>query len=475
MKSLSRKNALIIGIFLLFFIIFFVTEYKLRSLHEASETLIQVKPKIVSLPEPTIVRVPVQNEKELDNPRQQSKHAYITLLSGINPDFTHRGFLYNVLIMKQMLVKLGSNADFIVMIGYKIDPTRGNDQKDLYIPELNLLKKNQIIIYELPRYLSSSKFQLNFAEMALLKVTPFLLTQYEKIQYFDGDIMPTKNLDCFFELQQNAFTIGAVSPLNSGWFLIQPNLQIYRYFQEKAIWRLTRDWDKVNGWGHPFPRKVFYTRGKHKETTLWDFNGADMDQGLFLYFFTFFYGNIVLIDTELKQVYYYEKGMYSEQFLEFLSQKQEEKVISAQQLASAGDNPNMNMGGGEEGGTRNLEKGLANYLKEKESNSEQPLRLPYTMIPMKEALSVCEGGIPTDYFLHFTGQSKPWILSKNEDEEKKRNNWGVKKWLKELDELELKEINSSNIYEKKLGAPLGFFNANFPKGGYKDEEKKSRS
>ena len=40
------------------------------------------------------------------------------------------------------------------------------------------------------------------------------------------------------------------------------------------------------------------------------------------------------------------------------------------------------------------------------------------------------------------------------------------KWAAHLDALQL-DINSSNIFAKKLGSPLGFFNANFPKGGYR--------
>jgi alpha-N-acetylglucosamine transferase len=52
--------------------------------------------------------------------------------------------------------------------------------------------------------------------MALLKVTPWSFTQYDRVQFFDGDVMPYKNMDCFFKLNHNSFTVGAVSPLNSG-------------------------------------------------------------------------------------------------------------------------------------------------------------------------------------------------------------------------------------------------------------------
>ena len=48
----------------------------------------------------------------------------------------------------------------------------------------------------------------------------------------------------------------------------------------------------------------------------------------------------------------------------------------------------------------------------------------------------------------------------------KYGNRDLIKWAEHLDALQM-EINSTNIYSRKLGSPLGFFNANFPKGGYK--------
>ncbi len=39
--------------------------------------------------------------------------------------------------------------------------------------------------------------------------------------------------------------------------------------------------------------------------------------------------------------------------------------------------------------------------------------------------------------------------------------------MKSLDDLKIDDVNSTTIFQKKLGAPLGFFNAGFPKGEYK--------
>jgi hypothetical protein len=51
------------------------------------------------------------------NRKQNSKFAYVTLLSGIDSSFKYRGFLYNLLIMKRALLQAGSVADFIALIG----------------------------------------------------------------------------------------------------------------------------------------------------------------------------------------------------------------------------------------------------------------------------------------------------------------------------------------------------------------------
>ena len=120
------------------------------------------------------------------DPPQQSKFAYVTLISGIDSKYRYRGFLYNALIMKRALKQFGSTADFIALIGYSEKDT------DPFQSDIDLLRSHGIITYTLPRLLDE-KFKLNFAEMALLKITPYSFTQYDRIQFFDGDVMPTRS------------------------------------------------------------------------------------------------------------------------------------------------------------------------------------------------------------------------------------------------------------------------------------------
>jgi len=85
--------------------------------------------------------------------------------------------------------------------------------------------------------LDKEKNKLGFAEMALLKITPWSFTHYKRIQFLDGDVMPTKNMDCFFQLNMNTYTIGAASPLNSGWYLAVPNIEAYNWMKIAVSYR----------------------------------------------------------------------------------------------------------------------------------------------------------------------------------------------------------------------------------------------
>lgn len=360
--------------------------------------------KVIDSPNLSNSLVPEDEEESLRRTveKKKSKFAYVTLLSGIDDTFRYRGFLYNVMIMRKALLRYKSRADFVVMVGF-----RDYNNTSIFESDLNLLRQQGIIIHILPRW-THEQHDLTFAEMALLKITPWSFTQYEKVQFFDGDVMPTSNMDCFFELSYNSFTAGAVSPLNSGWYLALPNTQDYEYLKEKAIWRLGRDWDKENGWRDPMPSGLV-VRGGRPASTKWDFNGADMDQGLLLHYHVINKGMSMLIDTQTKLVMIFGKG------------------------------------------------GLSS-------------KTVFTGLDVRDALGTCGGKLPTSAFAHFTGRSKPWMLNKDNEKnkaqfEKLRGRGDTKKWFDFLDNLEIPNVNSETIGGMHLGSPLGFWNHNFPKGG----------
>ena len=67
-----------------------------------------------------------------------------------------------------------------------------------------------------------------------------------------------------------------------------------------------------------------------------------------------------------------------------------------------------------------------------------------------------------------SGRSKPWMKEASEISSRRKGS-DLDKWCTLLDSLRLAGVACANIAELKLGSPLGFFNANFPKGGYKDK------
>jgi len=198
---------------------------------------------------------------------------------------------------------------------------------------------------------------------------------------------------------------------------------------------------------------MLYYRNGRKGVMKWDFNSADMDQGLMCHYFILTHGNGVLIDTETGISKLFHQG----------------------------------------------------YLSTKDSIPE--------IEKASKTLTCCQGKFPTTYFYHFTGRSKPWMNLPSVDDitqylipynnnNNNNNNLRVNNnlnpvlyklqlnakgqvskpirkevllWLINLDELQLPGINSTTIGTLGLSSPLGFFNVRFPKGGFVNSKKNKKN
>ena len=225
---------------------------------------------------------------------QTSKNAYVTLIHGIDNTFSYRGYLYNCLIMRSVLQRLGSTADFIALLGFTTD----GDFVDYpqFVTDFTYLSQLGIRLYFLPR-LRPEKKRVSFAEMALLKISPWNFTTYNKVQFLDGDVLPTKSLDCYFGLDKNAFNTGNASPLNSGWYVGIPNSALYQKMRADAVARLNTPWDENTGWGTVMPKGVAFRNGG-KPVVKWNFNGASLDQGLLFHTLCLNDGSVVMLDHQ---------------------------------------------------------------------------------------------------------------------------------------------------------------------------------
>lgn len=183
----------------------------------------------------------------VDHP-QQSNWAFATMVHGVDTSLKYRGFLLNSLMTKRSLENFGSSADFVVLIGFSSCET-GSEHSSFWQSlhsDIALLVKAGIRLKILPR-IKGAKPQPNFAEMALLKITPWNMTEYDRVQYLDADVMPTRPMDCYFNLSKNTFNTGSASPLNSGWFVAIPNSKDFLEMTQAASWRLKQKWDEILG------------------------------------------------------------------------------------------------------------------------------------------------------------------------------------------------------------------------------------
>jgi hypothetical protein len=223
------------------------------------------------------------------------KHAYVTIMHGIDDTGGYKGYFYNILTMKSRLSRLGSKADFIAMVGF----TKPGIVSSEISRDLAVLSKHGIKLYYLPRFRDVHIFpKVNFMEMALLKITPWNFTEYKTIQFMDADVLPHRNMDCLFQLNRNSFNTGSASPLNSGWYLALPNSLDYEKLAELAKLRMSNKWDEAMGWGTPIPPRSLYFRGATKYVNSWNFNGASLDQGLLTHYFVLHHGRVQLFDSD---------------------------------------------------------------------------------------------------------------------------------------------------------------------------------
>jgi hypothetical protein len=250
---------------------------------------------------------------------RRPRFAYMTLVHGVDETLRYRGYLINALIVKKALTDLGSKHPLIVLLGFTSDETRVLLQNEtnadvpataevkdairIFQGDLQLLKSRDITVHILDRLWSGTK-DVKFAEMALLKTSPWRFVEFDRIQFMDGDVMPMQNMDCYFNLAANTFNTGNASPLNSGWFVALPNKEQHADMVTMAQKRLSLPWNETVGWGRIMPNNVLFRGWKRpRQVEKWNFNGASLDQGLFTDYFLLRQGGAILADEEVGRVY----------------------------------------------------------------------------------------------------------------------------------------------------------------------------
>jgi len=243
------------------------------------------------------------------------KWAYAFLLGGARSDAKgtdYLGGLYSVVVAAHQLRKLGSRADFVLMVQLS---AKSPHQKLSDFEEEMLQKMNIKVVY-IPKF-HRMKWIECFYSLMMEKFRILTLTEYSRVMYLDYDIFPTCNLDYLFDLsdplpsssdigssetnrtvdapfrmKENVIVAYKHEPSSGGLFILKPNAsdyyQIQRIIQEHEMRSLELPyphWDPESGWGHVITKPDYWKNLRGQVRSNWTWYGVQADQGL-LYYWT---------------------------------------------------------------------------------------------------------------------------------------------------------------------------------------------
>jgi hypothetical protein len=190
------------------------------------------------------------------------KWAYAFLMAAVDPQTpAYRGILYNIMVAAEILQD--SKADILVMIQMSRTYINNNNEHRLPSYEEQWLRDMNVKI----EYLDVPPVQ-NFYQVQFEKFRILNHTEYSRILYLDGDVMPYCVLDYLFELsdpsnpyqlpllKENLVLSWSSEPAHGGFFLLAPQEGDYETIQqiidqrEQEAMQGTELIDKNKGWGH---------------------------------------------------------------------------------------------------------------------------------------------------------------------------------------------------------------------------------
>ncbi|KAG7349121.1 hypothetical protein IV203_011718 [Nitzschia inconspicua] len=308
-----------------------------------------------------------------------SPWAYAYLMAGVDTEHpSYLGIFYNILVSSHILRDSNSTADIVVMVQMSANST---DHR-LTPREEDILTRAKIRMY----YLDIPPKQ-SFYTMQMEKFRILDMTEYERVYYLDGDVMPFCSMDYMFELsktaaatthynetnttptpvlRENIILAWRIEPAHGGAFILAPKKGDYELLQEiihrqeqQILFR--HKFDTTKGWGHVItPPDAWHSTGGREgpNATKWSWHGNFADQGLLYYWTKYF--------------------------------KKEVSII---------------IGGNVENWSGNKSQVNVGLLKSFGCISSEFTK------PFKYASSGFSKMAPYRDFKHFTGRSKPWLVS----------------------------------------------------------------
>uniref|UniRef100_A0A448ZRH7 Hexosyltransferase n=1 Tax=Pseudo-nitzschia multistriata TaxID=183589 RepID=A0A448ZRH7_9STRA len=324
------------------------------------------------------------------------KWAYAFLLGGARSNTTETEYLggfYSVVVAVYQLRKLGSRADFVLMVQIAAE----SPHHKLSGFEQDILQKMNIKVIYIPKF-ANGKLEC-FYSLMMEKFRILNLTEYSRVMYLDYDVLPTCNLDYLFDLsdplprlpgrgsnmmdqtsdatfrlKENVILAYQSEPSAGGIFILKPDAsdfnQIQRIIYEKEV-RSSKQpyphWDPMFGWGHVITKPDSWKDMRGRTGSNWTWYGAEADQGL---------------------LYYWTKYV-----------KKSVSIISKHNI----EQWDSNYWDTDSKGTL--------FLRQNETNMPEIAKKP-----LENYGCPVEGFLPAPYndFFHLTGRAKPWFLEREQ-------------------------------------------------------------
>ena len=233
-----------------------------------------------------------------------SDYAYAWILGGIHEDKpSYKGFVWTILISANILRREGSAADFWVYA--RLSPNSTLEELSDEDRRLFRALDVNVILLEKPK-------KESFAQVVYDKFLTINMTDYKRVMFLDGDMMPTTNLDYIFHLSDpyyestpnllkpNLIVATRGEPCNTGMFMVEPSQQNFEKYLDvvrrqhqsaKTLQYPHFDWDK--GWGHSFKEVGdFWESVNIKGKQQWRWHASHSDQGLMYMYAKYVIGEV---------------------------------------------------------------------------------------------------------------------------------------------------------------------------------------
>ena len=219
-----------------------------------------------------------------------SPNCYATLVgaTSLRDRGAYVGYVINALVSARALRRLGSVADFVVMVEY--DRDAHDEASPPPLPEEALLASHGVRVAYLASAASPPWYR--FAATTARKFDAYLLDGCARVQFLDSDVLPLKNMDYAFDAVDasapDAFGAGVIEPAQLGWFLATPSAATRAAILAPA-YRLGFDHkrfkgDDAAGWSGAPLGAWHKQRGEGRS---WNFKGSKQVQGLLYHYARF--------------------------------------------------------------------------------------------------------------------------------------------------------------------------------------------